>query len=166
MAINITLIAPEIPQNTGNIIRLCANTGARLNLIKPLGFNLNDANLRRASLDYRDLADVFLYESWEEFLSSSNPPNIYVTVPDAKISYDEISFTEGDVVLFGSESSGIPVSILSKIPQKNHFKIPMIPFNRSINLSNAVAVVIYESWRQLGFKGQALTHKKNDDYFT
>lgn len=166
MAINITLIAPEIPQNTGNIIRLCANTGVRLNLIKPLGFNLDDTNLRRASLDYRDLADVFLYESWQDFVSSSNAPNIYVTVPDAKTSYNEISFTDGDAVLFGSESSGIPVSVLSEIPQENHFKIPMVPFNRSINLSNAVAVVVYESWRQLGFEGQALTHKKKDDYFT
>ena len=129
MAINITLIAPEIPQNTGNIIRLCANTGVSLNLIKPLGFNLDDANLRRASLDYRDLADVFLYESWHDFLSSSNAPNIYATVPDAKTSYNEISFNDGDAVLFGTESSGIPLSVLSKIPQENHFKIPMVPLS-------------------------------------
>ena len=150
---HIVLYQPEIPPNTGNIMRLCANTGARLHLIEPLGFTLEDKALRRAGLDYREWVDVRTHASLENFLSSIQPPRLLAFSTHAKRRYSEITYRENDALLFGPETRGLPRELLSTIAPELRLRLPLIPHNRSLNLSNAVAVALYEAWRQLDFKG-------------
>jgi len=149
------LYNPLIPHNTGNIIRLCANIGARLHLIKPLGFSLENKDLKRAALDYSDLSIVQMYSSLDEYVKTHDINRIFATMPSAHNLYSEIKYKIGDTLLFGPEDTGLPKEVEKLIP--NPIKIPMQPNNRSLNLSNAVAVVSYEAWRQLKF-----IKKKND----
>lgn len=149
----IVLHHPEIPSNTGNIIRLTTNTGAALHLIEPLGFQLDDTRLRRAGLDYRDRAALHIHASWDEFLSTVKPPRVFACSTHGWRPYSAAAFQPGDALLFGSETQGLPAAILQTIAPEYLLRIPMIPNNRSLNLSNAVALVLYEAWRQNGFAG-------------
>ena len=151
--INIVLVNPEIPPNTGNIIRLCSNTGYSLHLIKPIGFELNDRQLKRAGLDYHDTAKVKTYDNLEQFIKIVNPNRILATTSKVNKSYTTIKFKKNDAILFGSESTGLSQDIVNKIQKENIFNIPMKPNNRSLNLSNAVSIIVYESWRQHNFEG-------------
>ena len=167
--INIVLVAPEIPQNTGNIIRLCSNVGANLHLIEPLGFSLDDASFRRASLDYGDLTNVVVHSSIDSFLkkvSKVNIDSLYGAVTNAPTSYIEPDYKSGDSILFGSENNGLSDNVVSKIPSENRVSIPMMPANRSINLSNAVAIILYEVWKQFGFKGSNKNGQSGRTYFS
>ncbi|MFQ5587640.1 MAG: tRNA (cytidine(34)-2'-O)-methyltransferase [Nitrospiria bacterium] len=150
---HVVLYQPKIPPNTGNIIRLCANSGAALHLIKPLGFDLEDKKLLRAGLDYREFAQVRVHVSLESFTTSEKPPRLLACSKFATRPYHEVAFRPGDALLFGSETSGLPEAIRNRFPPEHLLKIPMLPDNRSLNLSNAVAVVLYEAWRQCGFEG-------------
>jgi tRNA (cytidine/uridine-2'-O-)-methyltransferase len=151
--IHIVLIKPEIPPNTGNIIRLCANTGYHLHLIKPLGFDLSDRNLIRAGLDYHDLTKLQVHDSLNKFVTLIQPNRILGATAKGKKIYTKINFKKNDAILFGSESLGLDEETINKIPKENIFKLPMVPNNRSLNLSNATAIIIYESWKQLNFEG-------------
>ena len=151
--INIVVVNPEIPPNTGNIIRLCSNTGYSLHLIKPIGFDLNDRQLKRAGLDYHDTAKVKTYDNLEQFIKIVNPNRILATTSKVNKSYTTIKFKKNDAILFGSESTGLSQNTLNKIQKENIFNIPMKPNNRSLNLSNAVSIIVYESWRQHNFEG-------------
>ena len=148
--LHIVLFEPEIPPNTGNIIRLCANTGARLHLIAPLGFELDAPRLRRAGLDYHELASTTLHDSWEAFLKARHGRVVAFTTRAAD-SYARFRFRPGDALLFGPESRGLPGRILEQVPRDRRLRLPMRPGSRSLNLSNAAAVACYEAWRQLGF---------------
>jgi len=158
--INIVLITPEIPQNTGNIIRLCANVGARLHLVEPLAFQLDDTSLKRAALDYRDLTDVVVYPSIEDFVATKSFDNTYATTTHGIKTYSNVRYKSGDTLIFGPESVGLPQAIISHVPEGNLISIPMMPNNRSLNLSNAVAVVAYEMWRQLGYSKNNLSSRE------
>lgn len=151
--LNIVLFEPEIPPNTGNIMRLAANTGFRLHLIEPLGFELDDKQLRRAGLDYREWADMKSYRHYEDFIKSCKFNNLYAFTTKARRPYCEASFAAGDALLFGPESRGLPAGILDSLDGDNKLRIPMLPRSRSLNLSNTVAIAVYEAWRQLGFAG-------------
>ena len=166
MPSNVVLVAPEIPQNTGNIIRLCANTGSRLHLVEPMGFSLTEKSLRRASLDYSDLAELVVHKSFEALLESIDATQMFVTTTGGTISYDKVDFQDGDTVVFGSESKGLPDEIISALPPSNRIRIPMMPANRSINLSNAVALVVYEMWRQNSFSGEEQPTPTSQEYFS
>ena len=147
----IILFQPEIPPNTGNIIRLCANTGAKLHLIKPLGFTLEDKQLLRAGLDYHEFASMTVHESWQDCVEKLHGRRLFAVSTKGKQRYDAIDYAKGDAFVFGPESRGLPVEILENFPEQNRIRIPMLPGNRSLNLSNAVAVVAYEAWRQINF---------------
>ena len=147
----VILYRPEIPPNTGNIIRLCANTGSRLHLIEPLGFNLEQPELRRAGLDYADLAVVRVHRELQGCLSDLKGATVYAVETGAARPYSAARFQRGDALLFGPETRGLPSSVLQEIPAENRLSIPMRPGNRSLNLANAVALVVYEAWRQQGF---------------
>ena len=147
--LNILLYQPLIPHNTGNIIRLCTNIGARLHLIEPLGFNLDDKHLKRAALDYSVMSNVQIYSSLLDYIDNNDISRIFATMSSASKIYSEISYKIGDTLLFGPEDTGLPTKIKKIIP--NSIRIPMQPNNRSLNLSNAVAIVSYEAWRQLQF---------------
>jgi tRNA (cytidine/uridine-2'-O-)-methyltransferase len=166
MAFNVALVAPEIPQNTGNIIRLCANTGARLHLVEPLGFSLTEKLLRRASLDYSDLTDVMVHKSIESLFDSNDLTRTFVTTVGGTTIYDQVEFQDGDTVIFGSESTGLSDAVIAGSPPENRISIPMMPANRSINLSNAVALVLYEMWRQISFSGSAIPAPDTREYFS
>lgn len=166
MAFNVVLVSPEIPQNTGNIIRLCANTGARLHLVKPLAFDLDKKSLRRASLDYSHLVDVVVHDSFESVLDSIDLARTFATTVGGSQTYTSIEYQDGDTVLFGSESKGLPESVMTLIEVSNRVNIPMMPANRSINLSNAVALVVYEMWRQQSFTGSELPMSEKPEYFS
>ena len=148
--IDVALYEPEIPPNTGNIIRLCANTGARLHLVGTLGFSLEDRQLRRAGLDYRDLSEVHHWQDWETF-RAENAARLVTLSTKHQIPYSEFRFDSGDICLFGAESRGLPDSIRHQAAPGQRLTIPMRPDSRSLNLSNSVAVVVYEAWRQMGF---------------
>jgi tRNA (cytidine/uridine-2'-O-)-methyltransferase len=150
MSLHVALYQPEIPPNTGNIIRLCANTGARLHLIRPLGFELEDSKLRRAGLDYREFAELRVHDSLEA-LRSALPGRLLACSTRAPTPYHEVHYRDEDVLLFGPETKGLPQAILDELGSAQCLRIPMRPGNRSLNLSNAVAVVVYEAWRQSGF---------------
>ena len=150
---NVLLYEPEIPPNTGNIIRLCANMGATLHLIKPLGFDLDDKKLRRAGLDYREWATMQTHGSLSACLATLRPPRLFALTTKASRCYAEASFQAGDAFLFGPESRGLPVSVREAVPETNRLYVPMVAASRSLNLSNAVAVVLFEAWRQGGFAG-------------
>ena len=150
--LNIVLYEPEIPVNAGNIIRLCANTGCSLHMIKPLGFDLDDKGLRRAGLDYRDLVDVTVYSNFEEYLSLKKHNNMFITSTLGKNLYSDIQYNKEDAIVFGPESTGLPEELFNNFNESS-IRLPMVPANRSLNISNTVAVVIYEAWRQMGFVG-------------
>ncbi|MGH8252637.1 MAG: tRNA (cytidine(34)-2'-O)-methyltransferase [Steroidobacteraceae bacterium] len=149
----VILYQPEIPPNTGNIIRLCANTGARLHLIEPLGFGLEQRELRRAGLDYAELANVRVHRSLAECMTTLANARLYAVETGGTRRYSEASFQQGDALLFGSETRGLPADVVAAIAPENRLAIPMRAGNRSLNLSNAVALVVYEAWRQQSFAG-------------
>ncbi len=151
--INVILFEPEIPPNTGNIIRLCANTGCRLQLIAPLGFKLDDKRLRRAGLDYGEWKDVTVHDNWQAFLEAQQPKNLYAITTKGRRYYHQIPFQEDDYLVFGPESRGLPDSILSSLTLEQKIRIPMLANSRSLNLSNAASIIVYEAWRQLQFPG-------------
>ena len=148
---HVILFQPEIPPNTGNIIRLCANTGSQLHLIEPLGFELDDKRLRRAGLDYHDYATVRRHASLQDCLEQLGNARIMALSTKAKNGYSDMRYQKGDAFLFGPESRGLPADILASLPPEQRLRLPMLPDRRSLNLSNAVAITVYEAWRQLGF---------------
>lgn len=152
---DIALFEPEIPPNTGNIMRLCANTGVRLHLIEPLGFDLDDKNLRRAGLDYREYAQVTIHHSFTEMSSLLSPGRVLAVTTKGATTHSAVKYHEDDLILFGPETRGLPDDLLHKLPPKQRIRIPMLPESRSLNLSNAVAVVVYEAWKQLGYRGSS-----------
>ncbi len=152
---NIVLFEPEIPANTGNIIRLCANTGAKLHLVQPLGFELEDKKLRRAGLDYHEWAEIKVHAGINDFLENESYHKIYALTTKGQCCYSEVPFQVGDALLFGPETRGLPNSILDSLAGEQHVRLPMLPASRSLNLSNTVAVTLYEAWRKIGFTGQS-----------
>lgn len=150
--INIVLYEPQIPQNTGNIIRLCANSGNNLHLVEPLGFNLISSKLKRSGLDYHEFTSIKVHRNWQECLNFFNSSRMFFITTKGNTRYDKVNFNINDVLIFGSETNGIPNNILNKANIKNKLVIPMIKNRRSLNLSNSVAIIIYEAWRQLNFK--------------
>lgn len=151
--LQIALYEPEIPPNTGNIMRLCANTGCQLHLVEPLGFDLDDRQLRRAGLDYREYAEVQVHGSYEELMAALEPERCWALSTRGYRSYADADFSPGDLLLFGPETRGLPQSLLDAIGGRHCLRIPMLPDSRSLNLSNAAALVVYEGLRQLGFPG-------------
>jgi tRNA (cytidine/uridine-2'-O-)-methyltransferase len=149
----VILYQPEIPPNTGNVIRLCANTGARLHLVAPLGFDLEDRQLRRAGLDYHEYASVRVHESLHAALEAIAPPRLFALSTRGRVRHDRPDYRAGDAFLFGPETRGLPEDVLERVPEAHRLRLPMRPDNRSLNLSNAVAVVVFEAWRQHGFEG-------------
>ena len=149
----IVLYEPEIPPNTGNIIRLCANTGFRLHLIEPLGFEMDDKRLRRAGLDYREWQAVSIHQNWRAFLDSTQPSRVFAVSTKGRTLYSSARYRTGDALVFGPETRGLPGAFLDGIGSDHTLRIPMQPQSRSLNLSNAAAVVVYEAWRQLDFAG-------------
>jgi tRNA (cytidine/uridine-2'-O-)-methyltransferase len=150
---HVVLYQPEIPPNTGNVIRLCANAGAALHLIRPLGFELDDARLRRAGLDYREYAQVRVHDALETFVSEAKPGRLLACSTYGTTRHDDVRYEEGDALIFGPETRGLPKALLTSLPATQRLRIPMVPDSRSLNLSNAVAIVLYEAWRQHGFRG-------------
>ena len=150
---SVILYEPEIPPNTGNIIRLCANTGTDLHLIEPLGFDLDEKRLRRAGLDYREFVSVQPHASLDACLASLGMPRVFALSTRNSLRYDQATFREGDALLFGPETRGLPREVLDAVPPEQRLRLPMREGNRSLNLSNSAAVVVYEAWRQLGFEG-------------
>ena len=150
---NIVLYEPEIPPNTGNIIRLCANTGCQLHLIEPLGFTLDEKSLRRAGLDYHEYANVISYRDMSHFKMENNSPSLYAFTTKGHKNYTDKKYSEGDYLLFGPETRGLPQDILDSTGSNNCLRLPMLDNSRSLNLSNTVAVVVYEAWRQNNFTG-------------
>jgi len=147
--LHIALYQPEIPPNTGNIIRLCANSGAQLHLIHPLGFALDDKRMRRAGLDYHEWASILQYQNWDEFAEKNQHRRIFCCTTKTQRSYSDAVYQEDDIFLFGPETRGLPAEIIS---QYNAVRIPMLANSRSLNLSNAVAIILFEAWRQLEFR--------------
>jgi tRNA (cytidine/uridine-2'-O-)-methyltransferase len=152
---HVVLVEPEIPPNTGNIIRLCANTGAQLHLIEPLGFPLNDAKMRRAGLDYHEYARMKVHRDWADYLASEtpDPARMFALTTRGSAVFADFAFCQGDVFVFGSETKGLDAALRESFAPGRRMRLPMRPENRSLNLSNAVAVVVYEAWRQNGFAG-------------
>jgi tRNA (cytidine/uridine-2'-O-)-methyltransferase len=153
---HVILYEPEIPPNAGNVIRLCANTGATLHLVRPLGFTLDHARVRRAGLDYRELARVRQHDCLEDCLAAFEPGRVFAVETTGGQRHDEVHYRAGDAFLFGRETAGLPAETVAGWPRERLLRLPMIPGNRSLNLSNAVAVVVFEAWRQLGFAGSAI----------
>jgi tRNA (cytidine/uridine-2'-O-)-methyltransferase len=152
---HVVLVEPEIPPNTGNIIRLCANTGAQLHLIEPLGFPLEDAKMRRAGLDYHEFATMKVHRSWDAFIADESPnaARMFAVTTHGSTPFSDIAFKPGDFFVFGSETKGLRAELRNSFPASQRIRLPMRPDNRSLNLSNAVAVVVFEAWRQNGFDG-------------
>ncbi len=151
--LNVVLVHPEIPPNTGNVIRLCANTGAQLHLVEPLGFSLDSAKLRRAGLDYREFATIRVHPSWAALLAAEQPRRRFALTTRGARRPTEVAFERGDWLVFGCETRGLPDPILDGFDESQRLRLPMRPDNRSLNLSNAVAVTVFEAWRQFGFEG-------------
>lgn len=150
---HIALFEPEIPPNTGNIIRLCANTGCQLHLIHPLGFELDDARLKRAGLDYREYAEVQQHENFDAFMSAIKPSRVFALSTKGTRSFYDMAYQPGDVFLFGPETRGLPENVRERLGADQVLRMPMLADSRSLNLSNTAAIVVYEAWRQSGFKG-------------
>ncbi len=150
---HVVLFQPEIPPNTGNIIRLCANAGTFLHLIGPLGFELEDRKLRRAGLDYHEFANISLYNNLEEFGARVKPTRLLACSTKGRRDYADITFQADDALVFGPETRGLPQEVLNNLPPEHIIRIPMLRHSRSLNLSNAVAIILYEAWRQHGFIG-------------
>ena len=151
--IKLILFEPEIPPNTGNIIRLCANTGFELHLVEPLGFELDEPRLRRAGLDYREFASVRVHESLDTCLGHLGRPRVFALSTRGSANYTDPAFKPGDAFLFGPETRGLPADVLQALPPERRLRVPMQATSRSLNLSNAAAIVLYEAWRQLDFEG-------------
>jgi tRNA (cytidine/uridine-2'-O-)-methyltransferase len=151
--LDVLLYQPEIPPNTGNAIRLCANTGARLHLIEPLGFDLQDKQLRRAGLDYHEYATLQVHATLEAALAAIAPRRLFALSTRGSQRYDQLHYLPGDALLFGPETRGLPAEVLQGLPPEQCLRLPMRPHNRSLNLSNSIAVVVFEAWRQCGFAG-------------
>jgi tRNA (cytidine/uridine-2'-O-)-methyltransferase len=152
---HLILYQPEIPPNTGNVIRLCANTGVALHLVEPLGFDLEERKLRRAGLDYREFATIETHPSLEVCLEALGQPRVFALSTRGTTRYDLPDYREGDAFLLGPETRGLPQAVLDALPDEQCLRLPMRPDNRSLNLSNTAAVIVYEAWRQLGFDGGA-----------
>ena len=154
---HVVLVSPEIPPNTGNVIRLCANTGASLHLIEPLGFPLDDARMRRAGLDYHEFASLQVYRDWHGFIERERPDEerMFAMTTRGERAPHDVAFARGDWLVFGSETSGLSPDVRSRFAVDRCLRLPMRPGQRSLNLSNAVAVVVFEAWRQIGFEGAA-----------
>ncbi len=152
---NVVLVHPEIPPNTGNVIRLCANTGAHLHLVEPLGFPLDHAKMRRAGLDYHEFATMKVHRGWPELIAAEAPGRMFALTTSGRISPSAVELRPGDWFVFGCETAGLPESVMAGFDDGHRLRLPMVPGNRSVNLSNAVAVVVYEAWRQNGFAGGA-----------
>ena len=152
---SVVLYQPEIPPNTGNIIRLCANAGAALHLIHPLGFELSEARVKRAGLDYHQMASVHEHADFEAFMAVVKPPRLFAVSTRGAQRYTDVRYEAGDAFLFGPETRGLPQAMLHALPADRILRLPMRPDNRSLNLSNAVAVLVFEAWRQQGFAGGA-----------
>jgi tRNA (cytidine/uridine-2'-O-)-methyltransferase len=152
---DVVLFRPEIPPNAGNVIRLCANAGARLHLIEPLGFSMDDRQLKRAGLDYHELATVRVHRDWQSCVETLGECRRFAFSTRGVVRYAEVAYAPGDVFVFGSETAGLPQEVLESFPAGQRLRLPMRPGNRSLNLSNAVAVVVFEAWRQQGFAGGA-----------
>ena len=152
---HVVLVEPEIPPNTGNVMRLCANTGAQLHLVEPLGFPLNNAKMKRAGLDYREFASMKVHKSWANFLDATSPDmtRLFALTTHGQTPFAACHFQAGDFFIFGSETKGLTIAIREGIPASQQIRLPMLPNNRSLNLSNSVAIVVYEAWRQNGFVG-------------
>jgi len=153
MPLHVVLHRPEIPPNTGNVIRLCANTGARLHLIRPLGFVPDDRRMRRAGLDYHELARMQIHDDLQAFEQAVRPGRLWAMTTRGTTRFDAPTFAVDDALVFGSETRGLPDAVLATIPPAHRLRLPMRPGNRSLNLSNSVAVAVYEAWRQAGFSG-------------
>jgi len=149
----VVLYQPEIPPNTGNIIRLCANSGSSLHLVHPLGFSLDEKSLRRAGMDYRELANIREYTSMQAYLEQQDGSRLFACSTRGQQDYSKVAYRPGDALLFGPETRGLPQEMLDALPAEQLIRIPMCPDNRSLNLSNAVAIILYEAWRQQGFAG-------------
>ena len=150
--LNIVLFEPEIPPNTGNIIRLCANTGFKLHVIEPCGFELDDKRLRRAGLDYHEFSELKIHKDFDAFLEQEKPTNLFSCSTKGTKKHTEASYQQGDYLLFGPETRGLPDEILASMPFDNILRLPMVANSRSLNLSNSVAIFVYEAWRQLDFE--------------
>lgn len=150
---NIVLFQPEIPPNTGNVIRLCSNSGCALHLIEPLGFSMDDKNLRRAGLDYHEYSTVKIHAGWSAFVESCRPQRIFAFSTKGSARYSECQYEEGDYLLFGPETTGLPADLRQSPEITKVLRLPMHETSRSLNLSNTVAIVVYEAWRQRGFEG-------------
>jgi tRNA (cytidine/uridine-2'-O-)-methyltransferase len=151
--IDVVLVHPEIPPNTGNVIRLAANTGARLHLVEPLGFSLDDRQLKRAGLDYHELATVRVHRSWSACRTNLGARRLFAFAPRAATLFTDVRYSADDVLVFGREADGLPPEVLAEFAPEALLRLPMRPGNRSLNLSNAVAVAVFEAWRQLGYPG-------------
>ncbi len=149
--LSIALFEPEIPPNTGNIIRLCANTGAALHLIEPLGFKLEDKQLKRAGLDYHEYANLTLHKNWAEFKQAMQGKRMFALTTKGSQRHTNVTFMDNDIFLFGPETRGLPEDIRNEFAPENRLRLPMLPDSRSLNLSNSAAVLLYEAWRQLDF---------------
>ncbi len=150
---HVVLVAPEIPPNTGNVIRLCANTGARLHLVEPLGFSVSEAAVRRAGMDYAELATVTVHPDWAACRATLGDARLFALTTKASRRPASTDFLPGDAFIFGSESKGLPPEVLEQIAPEHRLRLPMVAGNRSLNLSNAVAVMVFEAWRQQGYAG-------------
>jgi tRNA (cytidine/uridine-2'-O-)-methyltransferase len=150
---HVILYQPEIPPNTGNVIRLCANTGCQLHLIQPLGFTLEDKQLIRAGLDYHEFATLQVHETLAACLAAFDPARIFAFTTKGSQPFHQVQFQPGDAFIFGPESRGLPADVLAQFDAQRRLRLPMLPDNRSLNLSNTVAVAVYEAWRQCGFDG-------------
>ena len=150
--LDIVLYQPEIPPNTGNIVRLCGNTGYTLHLIEPLGFDLDEKKVRRAGMDYREFANVEKYPNLQAYICKRQPGRIFACTTKATRYFTDVTYEKGDCLLFGPETRGLPEDLIFSMPEEQRLRIPMIKGSRSMNLSNAVSVFVYESWRQLGFE--------------
>ena len=152
---DVVLVHPEIPPNAGNVIRLCANAGARLHLVEPLGFSMDDRQLKRAGLDYHELATVAVHRDWAACRAALDGRRLFALSTRGAVRHADIAYEPGDVFVFGGETAGLPSAILDEFAESRRLRLPMRPGNRSLNLSNAVAVVVFEAWRQRGFAGGA-----------
>ena len=152
---HVVLVQPEIPPNTGNVIRMCANSGASLHLIEPLGFSLEHSRLRRAGLDYHEFANIRVHPGWDDYLEAMRPARLFALSTRAHRTPSGCRFEPGDHFVFGAETRGLPPAILASVPPAQRLRLPMRPGSRSLNLSNSVAIVVYEAWRQHGFAGAA-----------
>lgn len=156
---DVVLYQPEIPPNTGNVLRLTANSGTRLHLVEPLGFSLDDRQLARAGLDYRDIAHATIHTDWDACCTHLAGHRMFAVSTRAATPYTSVSFARDDVFVFGPETRGLPQQVLESFAPAQRLRLPMVPGNRSLNLSNAVAVIVYEAWRQLGFAGSTSQHE-------